>query len=71
MDYQLFCTLKDKDAYYEDENELYLCSICTRKSYHNKFDCSKLHYIPLKQNTIANYLAEMKKVKQVRSHTSR
>ena len=60
MDYELYCMLRDKNESILDENNLYLCSIC-KTSYHNKFQCSRLHYRPIKQATIANYLGRMKR----------
>jgi hypothetical protein len=41
-----------------DENNLYPCPYCN-KQFHNKFICSRLHYIPLKQNVITKYLSKI------------
>lgn len=65
MDYQLFCVLRDKDNNIIDENNLYPCSIC-KKSYHTKFDCSRLHYRPMKQLVVLNYLEKQNKMKNKR-----
>ena len=63
MDFQLFCVLRDRDEYLLDENNLYECEVCD-KEYHNKFQCPRLHYLPLKQNLIFKSLNADKKKKQ-------
>lgn len=55
MDYQLFCMLKDKGECIIDEHNLYPCVNCP-KQFHSKFECSRLHYMPLKQHIISRSL---------------
>lgn len=65
MDYQLFCLLKDKDEYILGENNLYPCPNC-KTEYHTKLECSRLHFIPIKQNVINRYLNKSNKNVQER-----
>lgn len=65
MDFQLFCMMKDKDDYTLDESNLYECPNC-KGEFHNKFDCNRLHFIPLKQNIVMKHLSKVNKSKQKR-----
>ena len=47
LDYEVFCFLQDKDMNKPDENNTSLCKICKNK-YHNKAECSRLHFMPIK-----------------------
>ena len=66
MDYQLYCLLRDRDQCILDEENIYPCSICKNK-YHNKFECSRLHYFPLKQMVVFRHLNKVNKHKMERS----
>ena len=70
IDYQLFCTLRDKDGYILNEDQVYPCHAC-KGEYHNKFECSKLHYRPLKRMIISRFLKKMKKQKVKRRSMKR
>ena len=59
MDFQFFCTIRDKDDYILGENDVYPCSIC-KKQYHNKFQCSRLHYLPFSRQIIAKNIQKEK-----------
>lgn len=65
MDYQLYCLLRDRDECYLDEENIYFCDICKNRC-HTKFECSKLHYRPLKQMVIYRHLDKVKKAKSKR-----
>lgn len=65
MDFQMMCQLKDKDEQEIYENNLYLCSVC-KTEYHNKFECNRLHYVPLKRTIILKHLFKIDKIKQKR-----
>lgn len=70
MDYQLYCLLRDRDECFIDEENIYPCSLCKDK-FHTKFDCSRLHFRPLKQMVIYHYLEKVKKSKTGRSYFKR
>ena len=70
MDYQLYCMLRDKNDNILDENNLYHCSIC-KTSYHNKFQCSRLHYRPLKEVVILKHIGKMKRSRNDRRENQR
>jgi len=43
--------MRDRDEYLFGENELYKCSIC-KSEFHNKFNCNRLHFVPINQHVI-------------------
>ena len=59
MDYEHFCQLRDKSRHIVDEYEVFTCTLCGK--YHMKFDCPKIHYIPLEQHIIFKHLYQMKR----------
>lgn len=65
MDLELYCILKDRDGCVLDEENIYPCSLCKNK-YHTKFECSRLHYRPIKQMHIFRHLDSFKRNKNVR-----
>lgn len=54
MDYEFFCTLRDRMKSIPDEFEVFECEVCKGK--HLKALCPKLHYIPYHENIIHKYL---------------
>lgn len=54
MDYEFFCTLRDRMKSIPDEFEVFLCEVCQGK--HLKALCPKLHYIPYHETIIHKYL---------------
>ena len=65
MDYQLFCVIRDKMESSLNENNLYSCPFC-RGEFHNKFECSKLHYTPIRQIVMMKSVHKGKSEKQKR-----
>ena len=51
VDYELFCLIKDREEYVMDELNIYPYELCKDK-FHNKFDCPKIHFYPLRQMVI-------------------
>jgi hypothetical protein len=64
-DYEYFCFLRDKNKNMPDEFEILPCASC--KTNHTKFDCPKLHFIPITQHVVNKYLRNCKIDKNVRS----
>lgn len=58
MDYEHYCTIRDRDTSMLNENELYKCPNCPRE-FHNKLICPKLHYIPVRSHIIHKYLLKL------------
>ena len=54
MDYEFFCTLKDRMKSIPDEFEVFDCELCEGK--HLKSLCPKLHYIPYVDTIIQKHL---------------
>lgn len=53
-DYEFYCFLRERSKYILDEYETVRCERCSAK--HTKFDCPKLHFIPLKEHIIQREL---------------
>ena len=51
MDYMHFCFVRDKQRSELDEFEVVPCEFCPGKK-HTKFNCPKLHFVPLTQHVI-------------------
>lgn len=54
LDYEHFCFLRDRIKNFDNEYEVFKCEFC--ESCHTKFDCPKLHYIPLRKHAVDKYL---------------
>lgn len=54
MDYEFFCSMRDRMKCLPDEFESFNCEICQGK--HIKALCPKLHYIPYHENIVHKYL---------------
>lgn len=54
MDYELYSYLRDKNKNVIDELEVFPCEYCKTK--HTKFNCPKLHFIPITQHVINKHL---------------
>lgn len=65
IDYEHFCLQRDKHHISIDSFELYQCQNCVGE-FHNKFNCPRLHYIPIRSTIILRYLKKLKNNKQVR-----
>lgn len=69
MDYELYCLMRDKALNMPDDFELFSCEICKGK--HTKFNCPKLHFIPIKQHIAYRYIYKVKKDKNYRKYSKR
>jgi hypothetical protein len=54
MDYELYSYLRDKNKNVIDEFEVFPCEHCKTK--HTKFNCPKLHFIPITQHVVNKHL---------------
>jgi AMMECR1 domain-containing protein len=58
MDYEYYCSLRDKMKSVPDEFELFKCETCNGK--HLKAICPRLHFIPYIETVIHKYLHKEK-----------
>ena len=70
LDYEHFCSQRDKHHISLDSFELYECEHCVGE-FHSKFNCPRLHFIPIKQHVVYRYLKGLKSDRQTRQDHER
>lgn len=69
MDFEMYSYLRDKNKNILNEFEIFPCEFCPQK--HTKFECPKLHFIPITQHVIFKNLHKEKTGKNVRKSDPR
>lgn len=55
LDYSFYMNILDKHEKLINPYEHTMCEYCANE-YHTRFDCTRLHYIPLKSEVIYHYV---------------
>lgn len=69
MDYELYAYLRDKNKYIIDQMEVLKCEFC--KTRHTKFQCPRIHFIPIPMHVIDKWRNSYNRSKNYRQQSFR